>query len=149
MEMDNVLSLDRVQGLFNKLLSKGNRLYEDTLLGAWIAAQPGTSRRLFGYTARDYARLAGTNKADATKAARQRLLDRFNCIIQRRHDCIHNCDRPKHALQKVGGPNSVKKVVDDVEFLVSRCNDLFDRELTTHLTSMGCDTKTLNRLRYS
>ena len=57
----------------------------------------------------------------------ERLEEHFDGIFQRRHDCIHNCDRPKNALQPIS-PVTVDKVIADIEFLVCRCHEAMTDE---------------------
>ena len=52
--------------------------------------------------------------------AKEHLEERFGEIFQRRHDCIHNCDRPRVSPQRLVLGGTVLKVVQDIEFLVAR-----------------------------
>ena len=56
------------------------------------------------------------------------MTGRFRTIIQRRHDCIHNCDRPKVAPQALDRAGTVRNVIRDVRFLVTRCDAHVEQE---------------------
>src|SRR5205807_7187354 len=93
MERENVLSLSTVQTLFNKFFRNGQRLFRD-VLPAWIV-HPDSRRRLFGITAARFHALPANLRNQAVADAQTRLEQRFRDVFQRRHDCIHNCDRPR------------------------------------------------------
>jgi len=143
-ERDSVLSLGRVHSLFNPFFRENAKFY-DGVLDDWISKHP-TPGRMFGISYTQYAALRGQSRHDARKRAKEKLSSRFEQIIQRRHDCIHNCDRPKHALLRIL-PGTVEKVIVDIGFFVSQCNSHIDHELPIFLTGIGCTGTTLNRLR--
>jgi hypothetical protein len=49
--------------------------------------------------------------------------EHFRGIFQRRHDCVHNCDRPRVKPQSLRNSGLVLLVVEGVEFLVRRCDE--------------------------
>jgi len=64
--------------------------------------------------------------------------ERFKEIFQRRHDCIHNCDRPRTAIQTKNVTNIyITKVIEDIDFLVKRCTAEFRTEFRVYLTVLG------------
>jgi hypothetical protein len=136
MEGENVLSLDEVKKLFNKFFRKGQRLFGD-LLDAWIR-HPQSRKGLFGITPRVYASLDAAAQHAARQVAKVQMDDRFAKIIQRRHDCIHNCDRPRMAPQPLVKGGTVIKVIEDVEFLVNRCDEHINGEFRQFLLLCGC-----------
>ncbi len=69
-------------------------------------------------------------------------------IIQRRHDCIHNCDRPKMAPQPLVKGGTVIKVIEDVEFLVNRCDDHINVEFREFLRLCGCPEPIIRQAGY-
>ncbi len=73
---------------------------------------------------------------------------RFGEIFQRRHDCIHNCDRPKVAPQVLAGAGTVLKVIEDVEFLVRRCDEHINAEFRHFLLSTGCPPAVVGQAGY-
>jgi hypothetical protein len=144
MERENVLSLGVIQTLFNKFFRKGHRLVRDRLAD-WIV-HPDATKRMFGITRSAFIALPA--KGSANENAVEQLEDRFKDIIQRRHDCIHNCDRPKVSPQplKLGG--TVLKVTQDVEFLVRRCDEHINAEFREFLTGIGCSPATIGQSGY-
>lgn len=92
MERENVVSLSAIQTLFNKFFRKGHKLFRDPL-DAWMT-RPDATIRLFGISSADYVALNSADKHVAREAALGQFEDRFRLIFQRRHNCIHNCDRP-------------------------------------------------------
>jgi hypothetical protein len=86
-------------------------------------------------------------KDRARKQAIEQFKDRFGAIFQRRHDCIHNCDRPRMSPQPLQG-EPVRKVIQDVEFLVFRCNEHIDAEFRQFLIGIGCSATTVSQAGY-
>jgi hypothetical protein len=82
-------------------------------------------------------------KNAARTAAREQMEGRFRDIIQRRHDCIHNCDRPRVSPQPLSTRSTVLKVIQDVRFLVSRCNEHINAEFRLFLGRIGCSGATI------
>ena len=64
--------------------------------------------------------------------------EQFSMIIQRHHDCIHNCDRPRMAPQPLVKGGTVIKVIEDVEFPVNRCDEHMSGEFRQFLLGCGC-----------
>ena len=56
----------------------------------------------------------------------------------RRHDCIHNCDRPRVSPQPLRAPDIVLNVIEDVEFLVLRSDEHINTEFRQFLLDRGC-----------
>jgi hypothetical protein len=146
MERENVLSLGEVQGLFNKFFRKGHRFFGD-LLDAWIV-HPRAKKRFFGISATAYAALAPAGKDAARRDARMKTEQRFAEIFQRRHDCIHNCDRPRVAPQPLDLAWTVTRVADDVEFLVGRCDEHIAAEFRQFLLDAGCPAALVAQVGY-
>lgn len=78
----------------------------------------------------------------------QDMEDRFRDTFQRRHDCIHNCDRPKVSPQALHLGATVLKVTQDVEFLVHRCDEHIKAEFREFLLGLGCTAQTINQAGY-
>jgi hypothetical protein len=121
---------------------------------------PGATARLFGRTTAQYqadmAAFAANpdqekGQQDA-KSLRNRCMGvfnkRFKVIIQRRHDCIHNCDRPYVSLQALPCTGTVGNVIRDVTFLVTRCNGHIDDEFRQFLVGLGFTAATINQVGY-
>jgi hypothetical protein len=149
MERDNVLQLDKVTKLFNPFLPDGqNKKLFTEVIDIWLQA-PGATAHLFGITRAQFGELpAGQGKDQAKKEAFKHFTSRITSIIQRRHDCIHNCDRPKSTPQLIGSTGSVRNVIRDVRFLVNQCDRHVNGEFPAFLTRIGCNAVTRNRLGY-
>lgn len=136
MDRENVLKLATIQNLFNKFFRKGHRFFGD-VLDAWIM-HPDATKRLFGITRKAFGQLSGPGKEAARRMAKEQIEERFKVIFQRRHDCIHNCDRPRVSPQPLALGGTVLKVVQDVEFLVARCDAHIASEFRQFLLQCGC-----------
>jgi hypothetical protein len=146
MERENVINLAAVQTLFNKFFRRGHRFFRD-FLDAWIS-RPDSKIRLFGVSRVDYTAMNDADKHQAREEAIDRMEDRFRAIFQRRHDCIHNCDRPKMSPQPLDKGGTVLKVIQDVEFLVTRCDEHIASEFRQFLVGAGCSAATIAQAGY-
>jgi hypothetical protein len=146
MEKDNVLALDTVRDLFNPFFPPAHKFFSE-LIDDWIT-RPHATAHIFGIARAAY--LATRNKAreDARKSASRHFFARFKAIIQRRHDCIHNCDRPRNVPQPIGNPGSVRNVIRDVQFLVENSDTHIDHEFGEFLVRINCTAVTRNALGY-
>lgn len=146
MARENVLSLSTVQALFNKFFREGQKLFGD-LLDTWIT-RPDSRKRLFGITRTAYLALDASGKGNARQRAKVQLQELYGDIFQRRHDCIHNCDRPRVAPQPLKLATSVLKVIEEIEFLVHRCDEHITTEFRAFLTGIGCPAAVMHRVGY-
>lgn len=96
----------------------------------------------------DYLAKTSQDKHAAREAAIDQLEERFRTIFQRRHDCIHNCDRPRMMPQPLERSGTVLKVIYDVEFLVNRCDEHINSEFREFLVGVGCSAATIARAGY-
>lgn len=145
MERDNVLSLGKVRKLFNPFLADDSKFFTGVVEG-WISRR-GANARIFGLTSATFQSIAsGRARNDAKKDARESMEKRFGTITQRRHDCIHNCDRPKVSLQTIHSAGTVRNVIRDIEFLIVNCDDHLDRQFPQFLERIGCNAVTRNAL---
>ncbi len=147
MERENVLKLDRIKSLFNKFFRDDHRIFGDALLDDWIA-NPLSNKRLFGITRANYAALNPAGKGAARRNAKARMEERFASIFQRRHDCIHNCDRPKVSPQELVKGGTVFRVIEDVEFVVNGCDEHINAEFRQFLLGCGCPPAIVNQAGY-
>ena len=146
MERENVISLSAIQTLFNKFFRKGHRLFRD-LLDAWIS-RPDSTIRLFGVSRADYLAMNDSDKHRAREAAMDQFEDRYRAIFQRRHDCVHNCDRPRMSPQPLPTGGTVLKIIQDIEYLVHRCDEQIHSEFREFLAGVGCSAATITRAGY-
>jgi hypothetical protein len=79
-------------------------------------------KRLAGIRKSDYAALTGQAKTDGPKKVSATVLKRMGEIVQRRHDVVHNCDRPKTAKQRLT-LSMAKKMLTDVEDFITILDD--------------------------
>ncbi len=146
MAKENVTRLATVQTLFNKFFRRSHRFFGD-LLPTWIL-HANAKKRLFGITRVAFSGLTGQDRDTAVKSALAQMEDRFRDIFQRRHDCIHNCDRPRVSPQTLTLAGTVTKVIQDIEFLVLRCDEHIDSEFREFLLSIGCLNATITQAGY-
>ncbi len=144
-EDDNVLSLDKIRSLFNQFFRTGYKLLGPDTIGTWIQ-HANAKKRLFGIDRAAYMALNSKQQDAARKTAVQTMDVRFKVVFQRRHDCIHNCDRPRTALQAIGD-GSTSKATSDVAFLVERCHDALLTEFPIYLSQLGFSAATSNQVR--
>lgn len=146
MERENVISLKAIQDLFNKFFCNGQKFFHDPL-DAWMS-HPDAKIRLFGISRADYLVKTPQDKRIAREMGIEQFKERFRSIFQRRHDCIHNCDRPRMSPQPLERGGTVLKVIQDVEFLVNRCDDHIDSGFRELLIRVGCSPATIAQAGY-
>jgi hypothetical protein len=147
MARDTVLSLAKVQKLFKPFFRDNQKLLGN-VIDDWIT-RPRATAHLFGITAANYAAVSsGRPKTKARKAAQTAMTRRLGQLIQRRHDCIHNCDRPQNVPQPIGNSGSVRNVIRDITFFVDNCNSHIDIEFGLFPDRIGCNAVTKNALGY-
>lgn len=142
-----MVAMERIRDTFNSFLRHGQKLFEANVIDHLIM-NLNAPQRLTGITPTNYRKLTGKPLASAKKAARKKIVARFRDIFQRRHDCIHNCDRPKLALQQLT-PSSTKKVLQDIALLVEYCDSHFESEFNEYLRTVGANAQTRNAAGYS
>lgn len=120
MEDENVLSLKKIKELFNQFFPDGGKLMHTATIEPWILHADARVRH-FGISKTAYRALAPGAKNTAKTKALEKFQAYFADIFQRRHDCIHNCDRPKMAIQQIAA-TTVEKRIEDIAFLVRRCH---------------------------
>lgn len=141
-EDENVLSIEKIRKLFNHFFRNGHKLFNENSIEAWIL-HGDAKQRHFGINKAAYRALAQKNPA--RKKALEHFSTRLDTLFQRRHDCIHNCDRPKVALQAITD-SSAKKALQDIGFLVTRCHDALVAEFPEYLRALGFNGVTRNRV---
>jgi hypothetical protein len=146
MERETVLSLDTIQSLFNKFFRHHQKLFGD-VLERWIM-HPDSQKRVFWINPSAYHAMTPAEKVAARKDATRVMRNRYNKIFQRRHDCIHNCDRPRVAPQPLALGDTVLMVIEDVEFLVTRCNEHINGEFRQFLLDNHCPAAIVVQVGY-
>lgn len=143
-EDENVLSLEKIRNLFNHFFEKGCKIIHLDTIENWITHRSAISR-LFGMTGTQYRAKCRAREKRIKQNAVDHFEEHYKKIFQRRHDCIHNCDRPKIALQTVGDNEVIKRIVD-IEFLVARCHEEFLVKFPAYLSELGFDGVTRNQV---
>lgn len=145
-EKDNVLSLSKIQKLFNPFFRTGNKLFDPVLIDSLIISH-NAPNRVTGITRTEYRRRTGQSLDGARKSIRKKVNERYSKIFQRRHDCIHNCDRPKQSLQTISFTR-IDKVIKDLSLLVTVIDQHIESEFNDFLTHVGCNAVTKNSAGY-
>ncbi len=145
-ERDSVLELKKISQLLNQFLPKGQKLFGD-VLPHWMRST-GSNARLFGISTAQAQDLTSVQMSAQVKTAKLVLGKRFKNIFQKRHDCIHNCDRPRVAIQSVGSPGSVRNVIHDVRFLVEHSDRHIDAQFPNFLDGLGCAQAEIRQIGY-
>lgn len=145
-EKDNILSISKIQNLLNPFLSKGSKLFDAEVIDS-LVKDHNAPQRLVGVSKTAFRAFQGRDLDNSRKTARKKLVARINDICQRRHDCIHNCDRPKLSLQRIS-ESSCKKALDDIELLVHFCDTHFELEYNKYLQTIGASGVTRNVAGY-
>ncbi|MEL6771640.1 MAG: hypothetical protein AAFP18_11300 [Bacteroidota bacterium] len=143
-EDENVLSLEKIRSLFNQFCNNNNKLVNNNTIGDWIVHKDAKVR-MFGISGSDYKKLAGKRKESEKKKALIKFESRFKETFQRRHDCIHNCDRPKVRPQTITD-KAVKKRIADIRFLVDRCEDALVDQFPKYLNDLGFSNTTISQV---
>jgi hypothetical protein len=145
-EDDNVLSFKKLRELFNRFFPDNRKVLCKEHIALWILHRDSV-RRLFGVTRHEFKKLTEKPKNVAIEKAKIQLSERFELIFQRRHDCIHNCDRPKVAVQRAGVENKekVEKVIADTSFFVHRMDETIIVEFKDYLKALGFSAKLRNK----
>lgn len=143
-EKENVLSLEKIKTLFNHFFRNSHRILKQDTIEVWIL-HPQSRVRLFGVSSSQYRSSNAHVKTQLRIRALEQFEEHFSQIFQRRHDCIHNCDRPRIALQPINS-TSVRKTLEDIEFLVSRCHEAFHAEFPVYLNTLGFSAATRNQV---
>lgn len=145
-EDESVLSLKEIKTLLNQFFRDDRKPFSNGNIDLWIV-RPRVPRRLFGIAQVDYRRLTGKPKKIQRAACKLQFEKRYEAIFQRRHDAIHNCDRPKAALNDEGlSLRGLTRVIDDIEFLGARIAESVDSEFPDWMSSLGATANTRNRV---
>lgn len=145
-ERDNILTLEKVRSVINPFMSDGHKLFAQQL-HSWVLDRE-SKYRVFGITNNDYRVMNQRDQQEARKLAKKHMESRFKMIFQRRHDCIHNCDRPKQNLQPIRSSGTVDNVLGDIEFLVLKTDDAITNGFRAFLRNRGFSGATRARVNY-
>jgi len=143
-EKENVLSFDQIRELFHQFFPKRQGLLSQDRVFSWMQSAL-YKRRHFDITHAQFLALSPTDQSKAKEKSLEHFEARFTSIFQRRHDCIHCCDRPKNAVQSIKEP-TVDKRIADIEFLVSNCHAELTRRFPEYLRDLGFSAATKNQV---
>ena len=143
---EDSLDIETIRKWFNPFIQDGQKLFTEPI-PVWIA-QVGATARLFGVTSAQFQAAAGAERDQTRKKASKTFKERFQAIVQRRHDCIHTCDRPANAPQPINRPGTVSNVIKDIEFIVNQSDAHIDAEFRIWLLRCGFSAVTLNQVGY-
>lgn len=144
----NFLSVfKQVDDTLNLFLPAAGRLFKGDSLGPWLSHSEATAR-LMGTSRRTYRALTEAKKQQARTKAVRRLKGRLGAIVQRRHDCVHNCDRPDVAPQPIRGAQMVRQAVIDTEFFVHRSDEQIEQQFPVFLKGMGAAKTNIRSVGY-
>jgi hypothetical protein len=142
MDDRNMLNLGAVETAFRPFLPNGQRLYQDIVVD-WVAAAPA-KERMFGITSPTFVALSPQQRNGRRHDFIDAMRDRFDEeIFQRRHDCIHNCDRPRTAPQRLDRAGTVRNVIRDIEFFAGRFDDHLNIHFRAFLQGLGFNAATV------
>ncbi len=143
-ERQSVLSLKEIKALLRRFCRAQNNLLVESTIESWIQ-HPDATKRLWGVTARNYRALTADDKKKARALALKHLERRIDGVFQRRHDCIHNCDRPRVALQSIS-VGYIRSAILDLTFMVERIHAHLVDEFPEYLSEMGANAITRNQV---
>lgn len=143
-EKESVLSIREIKALLNLFCRENHKVLTKETVESWIL-HANSRQRHFGITRPQYRATAGPTRNKAKEVALEKIGKRVQVLFQRRHDCIHNCDRPKMALQTITS-DATEKALEDVVFLVERGTDHIRAEYPQYLRDRGFTGATRNRV---
>ena len=124
MQRDNMLSISRIDKMFNPILPNSKKLWAD-FIGSMLSH--GFKRLTGPKSEADINALTSKAKETATKKAISALNKRITSIVQIRHDWIHNCGRPKTAIAKYTHGRARECIRDVKLFIIT-----FDDHIQAH-----------------
>jgi hypothetical protein len=145
MEDQNALKIETIQKWFKPFFAGNQRFFLD-VMPVW-SQRSGATARVFGVTSAQYLTAQAANAKAAADNARAAFESRFEKIVQRRHDCIHNCDRPGNTPRPIRSAGTVRNVITDIKFIVD-CSDAhidaqFSWWLRTHVGFLAATATTV------
>jgi hypothetical protein len=126
MERENMIQITKVKDTFNPFLPSGQKLWDDVIRTYMALGR----KRLTGWVAADLAGKSSNVQTKRRKQAVHALTGRLGQIVQRRNDIVHNCDRPKQAIQGLTKGQAHSMVRD-----VNAFTDILDRHFVAHRTA--------------
>jgi len=144
-EKQNYLNVDRICSVLNQYVRPSRKVLKG-VLADWLQ-HPDANMTLFSVSRSAYGTASLSEKKTHRAESTKKLRDRMDRIIGRRHDCIHNCDRPKMALKAISA-GTTRFVLRDIEFFVHRCDEHMDVEFPAFLMDLGFSKTTWAHLTF-
>jgi hypothetical protein len=109
----------------------------------WVEAA-SSKKRLFAVTPTEFGGLTAHQRVGQRQHFIDAMRERFEGVIfQRRHDCIHNCDRPRTAPQRLAGAGTVRNVLRDVTFFAEHFDAHLENYFPAFLQGLGFSAATI------
>ena len=143
-EKESVLSIKEIKTLLNLFCRERHKLLTKDTIESWLVHTDARQRH-FGMTRTAYNATAGVLRDRAKRTALEKFGKRIQILFQRRHDCIHNCDRPRLAIQRINS-NATTKAIEDIRFLVERSCEHLRNEYPLYLAGREFTAITRNRV---
>ena len=118
MEKNNMLSIGRIKRQFNGILPDSQKLwfrFVDKLINY-------DYRRFTSVDSNDIEGLSGPELRESRREAINTFKERVGQTIQIRHDWIHNCGRPKSAINTIGHYAALARI-REIKILVTEFDD--------------------------
>lgn len=106
MEKNNMLSIGRIKSQFNPILPDSQKLWQ-RFVDKLIAYD---YKRFTGIYKSELDKLSGQELGKARKKAINHFKQRVGNTIQKRHDWIHNCGRPKVAIKDLTHQQALERI---------------------------------------
>jgi len=122
MEKDNMLRVERIS-MLNPALPEGSRFWKRDVADAFRLTVP--PKRMAGFNRLEYRRMTNQERADALKYLGGNVKARMKALVQRRHEIVHNCDRPKSRPVPLKS-SEVERALQDIQRFVRFVDDHLD-----------------------
>lgn len=118
MERDNMLAISRIEDQFNGILPQSQKIWT-SLVEELVSYN---YKRFTGTTESEISKLSGKALGDAKRKAISTLKKRIGDTIQKRHDWVHNCGRPKTAIMTLNHHQAAARI-REIDALVVAFDD--------------------------
>lgn len=114
MERENMQQVRKISGHLNPALPSTSHLWNSVVMD-YVKLN---RKRLTRLTTKDFIGMNPKVQKNLRGDAAGAMISRIEEVVQRRHDIVHNCDRPKTALQHITASQAKKMVTDIRDFVV-------------------------------
>lgn len=142
MDERNMLNLGAVESAFKPFLPVNKKIFHDVITD-WVTVA-NAKDRIFGIAPAVFAAMTLQQKNGRRQDFIDAMRHRFDDVIfQRRHDCIHNCDRPKVSPQALASAGTVQNIIRDVRFFGEQFDAHLNQYFPVFLTGLGFSAATI------